>query len=98
MFKEIHKTLKLLAKISAVLGFIAILVGIIADIAAEAEGLFLGTISGGGVVLILQSWLIYGFGQLIENSQQTVDLLKQQKQTTEQNKSAAVLSDELPAL
>lgn len=98
MFKQIHRTIKGLAIACAVIGGLAIPVGIIIDIAAEGYGLFLGTVSGGGLVLLIQSWFIFGFGQLIENSQRTVELLGHQTPCVEADKSSAIQADELPEL
>ena len=98
MFKQIHKTIKGLAIACAVIGGLAIPVGIIIDIAAEGYGLFLGTVSGGGLVLLIQSWFIFGFGQLIENSKRTVELLERQTTSAEAGKSSVIQPDELPEL
>lgn len=98
MFRQIHKTIKVIAVVCATIGILAIPVGIIIDIAAEGYGLFLGTISGGGLILLIQSWFIYGFGQLIENSQRTVLLLEHQMLNVKPDKSPVVQPDELPEL
>lgn len=98
MFKQIHRTIKGLAIVCAVIGGLAIPVGIIIDIALWGEGLFLGTVSGGGIVLLIQSWFVYGFGQLIENSQRTATLLEQQMIKSVQNESSIIQADQLPDL
>lgn len=97
MFKQIHRTIKVLAVVCAVIGILAIPVGIIIDIAAEGYGLFLGTVSGGGLVLLIQSFFIYGFGQLIENSKRAVELPEHQPSAAPDKSSVASL-DELPEL
>jgi len=98
MFKQIHKTIKVLAVVFAVIGILAIPTGIIIDISIWGDGIIFGAVSGGGLVLLIQSWFIYGFGQLIENSQRTVELLEQRIPGTEPDKSPTAQPDELPEL
>ena len=98
MFRNIQRTIKDLAVILALIGFIAIPVGIIIELALEGEGLFIGTISGGGLIIIIQSWFIYGYGQLIENSQETRKLLEQKMGVAKPNIPSNMLPDELPDL
>ena len=98
MFKQVHKTIKTIAIISAILGGLAIPAGIIIDASIWGDGVLFGIISGSGLVLIVQSWLVYGFGQLIENSQHTADLLAKQIREREQHETSMVQPDELPSL
>lgn len=98
MFCEIHKKIKGVAAACAVIGVIAIPVGLITEILLEANGLYIGTVSGGGLVLLLQSWFVYGFGQLIENSQRTADMLALSMQNAKSAPSTVALDEELPDL
>ncbi len=82
MYNDVGGTLKILAKILAVIGIASsILVGI-TFIAQESEGMGFAILIGGSLISWISSFFIYGFGQLIENS----DIIASQK-TAENKKS-----------
>lgn len=80
MFKNIGKKIKILAKIITWIGIaISCLLGIIMMFAIEY-----GFVAGILIIIIgsisswISSFLLYGFGQLIENSDKTVELLSKE--------------------
>lgn len=68
MYDNIGGKLKILAKVLAVIGAVASVIGGLVLVDINPIFGFL-TIIWGPVVSFISSWLVYGFGELIENTQ-----------------------------
>lgn len=86
MFQDIEHKIKGLAKIFASVGIVAAIVGIILIFCDD--GFYAPLVLSGvallvlGVVFFFSSWLVYGFGQLIENTRPNACGQREAQQTS----------------
>lgn len=78
MFSNIGSKIKTLAQVMTWLGIIAFIIIGIGIMALDDEMIFIGLIVMvvGGILSWVSSFVLYGFGQLVENSDKMVQLLK----------------------
>jgi len=98
MYDNIGEKIKLLAKVSAILMTIGCIIGGIALIVATGmDGffVFLGilVIVVGSLISWLSSWVLYGFGELVENSASLKQIAK-----SSEAPAVDIKDDELPEL
>ena len=99
MYDNSGGKIKLLATVSAILMIIGCIIGGIALIAASAmDGFFsfLGilVIVVGSLISWISSWVLYGFGELIES----ITVIKNSITTEKTEKITETVDDELPEL
>lgn len=86
MFQDIECKIKGLAKILASVGIVAAIVGII--LIFSDDGFYAPLVLSGvallvlGVIVFFSSWLVYGFGQLIENTRPNACDQREAQQTS----------------
>ena len=81
MFSNIGSKIKALATVCTWVGIILSFIAGIVLISMDEQLIFPGLLImiGGSLLSWLSSFILYGFGQLVENSDKTVELLKDQK-------------------
>lgn len=87
MFKKIDLKIKVIAWIIFVIGLIAVLAGIIVLVGVGSESeLIIGLVLMlCGIVSVFASWILYGFGVLVEkvcNISDRISLITENKETT----------------
>lgn len=92
MYQNIGGKIKALA---CILGWLLCIAGVITWLVllGESAGLAWGCLIG-GVLSLCGSWILYGFGQLVENVQKLANTLP----NTQSGTNAADISDDLPEL
>ncbi len=96
MYDNIGEKIKLLAKVSAILMTIGCIIGGIALIATmDGFFVFLGilVIVVGSLISWVSSWVLYGFGELVENSASLKQIAK-----SSEAPAVDIKDDELPEL
>ena len=70
MYNNVGKTICVLGKILGVIGLLAVIVGLIWTLTVLKSPWYIGIpliVLGGGITLLLSSFVFYGFGQLIDD-------------------------------
>ena len=76
LYSNIGKKLRVLAMVCGGIGIFCIAVGVIVELLTffdSFNGVLLASCGGGGLVVLLSSWPLYAFGQLVDDVRQIAE-------------------------